>query len=160
MGAPILRNEELRAIEAKHAAAHPPLMERAGRAVAERARSLAKDTGSAMLVGAGPRNQCDALGLGADTASAARGHRIGPDDVAGWLTPRARNSNKGTFGTVAIIGGNKGMVGAAILAARAALHCGAGKVYAGLLASDAPSVDLSQPELMLRSLDDALSAPG
>lgn len=102
--------------------------------------------------------ECDDLGLGADTAAASRGHRLGPEDVAGWLTRRARNAHKGTFGTVAIVGGNKGMVGAAILAARAALHCGAGKVYAGLLANDAPSVDLTQPELMLRPVEDALSA--
>jgi hydroxyethylthiazole kinase-like uncharacterized protein yjeF len=81
-----------------------------------------------------------------------------PADVRGWLAPRARNAHKGSFGTLAIIGGNKGMVGAALLAARAALHCGAGKVYAGLLANDAPAVDIVHPELMLRPVDDALSA--
>ena len=297
MGAPILRNEELRAVEARHASAQPPLMERAGRAIADRARALATDTGAPILIVAGPGNnggdawvaaallkesfhrvivldaagappkapeaqssrrkfeerggevtrewppskpalvidgllgiglardvdgplaaiitrinlfpgpvlaidvpsgldsdtgaargtavrathtltflamkpglltgegvdrcgivECDDLGIGDDMRKAAHGDFIGPQRVAGWLGPRARNAHKGSFGTVAIVGGNKGMVGAAILAARAALHCGAGKVYAGLLANDAPSVDLAQPELMLRSVEDALSA--
>ena len=65
----------------------------------------------------------------------------------------ARNStaHKGTFGSVAIIGGATGMVGAVLLAARAALHSGAGRVYAAILCENAPSVDICQPEIMLRS---------
>ncbi len=43
------------------------------------------------------------------------------------------------------------MVGAALLAARAALHCGAGRVYAAMLCKDVLSVDMLQPEIMLRS---------
>jgi len=38
-----------------------------------------------------------------------------------------------------------------LLAARAALHCGAGRVYAAMLCKDAPSVDILQPEIMLLS---------
>jgi hydroxyethylthiazole kinase-like uncharacterized protein yjeF len=64
--------------------------------------------------------------------------------------PRSANSHKGSFGSVAILGGSTGMVGAALLAGRAALHLGAGRVYLGLLAQAAPPVDFSQPELMLR----------
>jgi len=45
------------------------------------------------------------------------------------------------------------MVGAALLAARAALLCGAGRVYAAVLSSQAPSVDVCQPEIMFRSPD-------
>lgn len=67
------------------------------------------------------------------------------------LPPRNRDAHKGTFGSVAIIGGDTGMVGAALLAARAAVHCGAGRVYAAMLCKDAPSVDMCQPEIMLRS---------
>ena len=65
----------------------------------------------------------------------------------------ARNSDahKGTFGSVAIIGGDTGMVGAVLLAARAALYSGAGRVYAAMLCKNAPSVDMLQPEIMLRS---------
>jgi hydroxyethylthiazole kinase-like uncharacterized protein yjeF len=47
------------------------------------------------------------------------------------------------------------MVGAALLAGRAALKLGAGRVYAGLFA-ESPTVDLLQPELMLRSAQDVL----
>ncbi|MBL8541519.1 MAG: NAD(P)H-hydrate dehydratase, partial [Betaproteobacteria bacterium] len=66
------------------------------------------------------------------------------------LPPRLRNSHKGSFGEVGIIGGAEGMVGAALLAGRAALRIGAGRVYCGLLAADRPRVDFVQPELMLR----------
>lgn len=102
--------------------------------------------------------EVDDLGTGGEVPAAA-GTWTRPEDVRGWLAPRARNAHKGTFGTLAIIGGNRGMVGAALLAARAALCCGAGKVYCGLLAADAPTVDPTQPELMLRAVDDALAAP-
>ncbi|MFZ5502848.1 MAG: NAD(P)H-hydrate dehydratase [Pseudomonadota bacterium] len=69
---------------------------------------------------------------------------------------RPRNSHKNMFGTVAVIGGASGMVGAALLAGRAALKLGAGCVHVGLLADNAPSVDLLQPELMLHSAASAL----
>lgn len=76
--------------------------------------------------------------------------------VAAFLMPRPRDSHKGTFGTVTVIGGANGMVGAPLLAARAALKMGAGCVHAGLLADNAPGVDLLQPELMLHSAAEAL----
>ena len=69
----------------------------------------------------------------------------------GVLPARNSNSHKGTFGSVAIIGGDTGMVGAVLLAARAALYSGAGRVYAAMLCKNAPSVDMLQPEIMLRS---------
>ncbi|OGS95321.1 MAG: NAD(P)H-hydrate dehydratase [Gallionellales bacterium RIFCSPLOWO2_12_FULL_57_18] len=71
---------------------------------------------------------------------------------------RPRDSHKGMFGTVAVIGGAPGMVGAPLLAARAALKMGAGCVHVGLLADNAPNVDLLQPELMLHSAHDILSS--
>ncbi len=77
--------------------------------------------------------------------------------------PRARArphaSHKGSWGDVAVIGGAPGMTGAALLAARAALHAGAGRVFVGLLASTdsthastALTVDPMQPELMFRAI--------
>ncbi len=63
---------------------------------------------------------------------------------------RSANSHKGSYGNVAILGGSNGMIGAALLSGRAALHLGAGRVYLGLLSDQAPAVDLVQPELMLR----------
>lgn len=66
------------------------------------------------------------------------------------VLPRRKNAHKGMFGNTAIIGGDHGMVGAAILAARAALYIGSGRVYVGLVAKEAPLLDPVQPELMLR----------
>ena len=71
------------------------------------------------------------------------------------LMPRPRNFHKGMAGSLAILGGAAGMTGAALLAGRAALKMGAGRVYVGLL-SEEVSVDFSSPELMLRHPDDAL----
>ncbi|MGA7749686.1 MAG: NAD(P)H-hydrate dehydratase [Gallionella sp.] len=73
---------------------------------------------------------------------------------------RPRDSHKGLFGTVAVIGGANGMIGAPLLAARAALKLGAGCVHAGLLAENSPTVDLIQPELMLHCASTALQLPG
>ena len=69
---------------------------------------------------------------------------------------RPRDSHKGMFGNVAVIGGASGMVGAPLLAARAALKLGAGCVHVGLLADNAPVVDMQQPELMLHRASDLL----
>ncbi len=48
------------------------------------------------------------------------------------LPPRARDGHKGTYGTVLVVAGSDGMLGAAILAARGALRGGAGLVRACL----------------------------
>jgi hydroxyethylthiazole kinase-like uncharacterized protein yjeF len=70
-----------------------------------------------------------------------------------------RNVHKGTFGTLGIVGGSAGMIGAALLAGRAALSCGAGKTLVGLAAENTPAVDLAAPELMLRDVQSVLDAP-
>ena len=96
---------------------------------------------------------------------------ISQKQVAAFLKPRPHDSHKGQFGTVLVIGGASGMVGAALLAGRAALKLGAGCVHVGLLADDAPKVgnplsgkpdaelsppvvDMVQPELMLHRMHD------
>ncbi|MDD0809050.1 NAD(P)H-hydrate dehydratase [Curvibacter sp. RS43] len=71
---------------------------------------------------------------------------------------RTHSSHKGSFGDVLVLGGESlsrrglGMTGAALLAARAALHAGAGRVLVALLdeADHALTLDPLQPELMLR----------
>ncbi len=78
--------------------------------------------------------------------------------VAAFLKPRPKDSHKGLFGTVTVIGGANGMVGAPLLAGRAALKLGAGCVHVGLLADNAPGVDVNYPELMLHSASDALKS--
>ena len=74
-------------------------------------------------------------------------------DFQKMLHKRENNSHKGTYGNVGILGGAKSMVGAAILAGRAALNLGSGRVFLGLSDNNAPVVDFCQPELMLRSAD-------
>ncbi len=66
------------------------------------------------------------------------------------LNQRKHNSHKGSFGDVAVVGGAKGMAGAPILAARAALFSGAGRVFVAFVDA-APGYDSVSPELMLRS---------
>lgn len=70
--------------------------------------------------------------------------------IAGLLPPRPLNSHKGSFGGVGILGGAESMAGAPLLAGRAALKLGAGRVYVSHLDEDAPAFDPQQPELMLR----------
>ncbi|AOZ06402.1 bifunctional ADP-dependent NAD(P)H-hydrate dehydratase/NAD(P)H-hydrate epimerase [Cupriavidus malaysiensis] len=78
----------------------------------------------------------------------------GPAVFAAALPARRHDSNKGTFGSLAIIGGNAGMVGAPLLGARAAQFLGAGRVHIGFLAPSAPAFDPMHPELMLHALAD------
>lgn len=79
-----------------------------------------------------------------------------PGLFAEALKPRPRNFHKGMAGSLAVLGGASGMAGAALLAGRAALKLGAGKVYVGLLEEPSPPLDFGAPELMLRHCDDAL----
>lgn len=67
------------------------------------------------------------------------------------LPKRAVDSHKGMNGSIAIIGGDKGMTGAALMAARAALLTGSGRTYLSFLDEQAPSVDMQHPEIMVRS---------
>lgn len=78
--------------------------------------------------------------------------------IAPLFAPRDPSGHKGTFGSVGILGGAQGMTGAALLAARAALKSGAGKVLVGLAQTPAPlACDPIQPELMLRQASALLS---
>ncbi|MFV0679475.1 NAD(P)H-hydrate dehydratase [Ottowia sp.] len=91
----------------------------------------------------------------------------GDEVPTAWLNgapspaPRLHASHKGTHGDVAVIGGEihaahndhtrgTAMAGAALLAARAALHGGAGRVYVSLLGQPNLTCDVAQPELMFR----------
>lgn len=64
----------------------------------------------------------------------------------------AHASHKGSFGDVAIVGGAPGMAGAAVLAASAALHRGAGRVYLSLLGARPDALVMAEPELMMRDV--------
>ena len=100
------------------------------------------------------------IGIDAEASLPANAHEITPAIFSSCLARRRRNSHKGSYGDVVVIGGDKGMTGAALLAGRAALHLGAGRVFVCLLAGEAMQVDPIQPELMLRSADEALCLGG
>ncbi len=89
------------------------------------------------------------LGLDAPSMVPANGWLIGMDGFRAHLRPRKHNSHKGSYGHVGVLGGAPGMVGAALLTARAALRLGGGRVHVGLLDGHAPTFDALQPELML-----------
>lgn len=84
-----------------------------------------------------------------------------PAEPSAWLNTapaaaeRPHASHKGSFGDVAIVGGAEGMEGAAVLAARAALQSGAGRVYIARLASSVLSTGMCIPaDLMQRCTED------
>jgi len=87
--------------------------------------------------------------LEVDAAVLAQARLNDPALFAACLAPRRRNSHKGSFGDVAVLGGAQGMLGAALLAARGALYAGAGRVFVTAL-DPALGVDPVQPEIMLR----------
>ena len=99
------------------------------------------------------------LGLDAQALANDAGRTVGRDLFAAQLKPRARNSHKGSNGNAGILGGASTMVGGALLAARAALRLGSGRVYLGLLDEKAPAFDAQQPELMLRPPQALLATP-
>jgi len=62
--------------------------------------------------------------------------------------PRRKNSHKGLFGHILVIGGTEGMMGAALLSCRAALRTGAGLVSLATDKKHVASIVLKQPEIM------------
>src|SRR5712671_4924860 len=92
----------------------------------------------------------DTLGIDPEPLLAPEGTLLDRDVLGGAIRQRPRNFHKGQSGSVGILGGAAGMVGAAVIAGRAALKCGAGRVYLGLLTPRPLYVDYAQPELMLR----------
>ncbi|HEX2650681.1 MAG TPA: NAD(P)H-hydrate dehydratase [Burkholderiales bacterium] len=94
--------------------------------------------------------------LGVEKPKVDHGWVAEPALFANALKPRPANFHKGMAGSLGIVGGAEGMTGAALLAGRAALKLGAGRVYVGALGGSTP-VDFHSPELMLRSADEILA---
>ncbi len=80
-------------------------------------------------------------------------YRLADDVFQGVISPRIRNSHKGMYGHVLIIGGGPGMPGAVYLAACAALRVGAGVVTVATLAEHAGRVVPQLPEAMIYAID-------
>jgi hydroxyethylthiazole kinase-like uncharacterized protein yjeF len=95
------------------------------------------------------RVRVERLGVDPGPDGAAQAWLSGPAAFAGQLRPRRRNTHKGSFGDVAVLGGARGMGGAAVLASRAALHAGAGRVFVAAV-DGGIGLDHVQPEIMWR----------
>jgi len=97
----------------------------------------------------------DDLGLGSPSQPATA-HLVGADSLQSLLPARTHAQHKGSFGDLLVLGGAPGMGGAAMLAARAALTAGAGRVYLARLDGD-DRPDPLRPEIMPRRLATALA---
>ncbi len=79
---------------------------------------------------------------------------FGMDAARAGMRPARATAHKGTHGTLTIVGGANGMLGAVLLASRAAMRMGAGKVKVAWLADPHPQVDPMMPEVMMRGASD------
>ena len=73
-------------------------------------------------------------------------------EMAGLIPVHLPGDHKGSRGRVAIVAGSAGMAGAATLASRAALRCGAGMVMLGSPAGLMDALTARHTEVMLRGL--------
>lgn len=74
---------------------------------------------------------------------------ITTNDVAPYLHQRPYNSHKGTFGHAMLIAGKRGMAGAAILSARAALRSGVGLLTVHTPTFNTPIIQSAVPEAII-----------
>ncbi len=111
--------------------------------------------------GAGPDHcgavECDPLGVPATLldrvpAGVARlDYGTLPDHPC--LGPRPRGAHKGHHGHVLVVGGERGLAGAARLAAEAAARTGAGLVSVATRESHAATISATRPEIMSRGIE-------
>lgn len=95
------------------------------------------------------------LGVGAETER-PDGHLFDAAAAAAARPARPRDSHKGRFGHVLVYGGDTGLRGAALLAARSAQAFGAGKTSVG--SPGGPLFDPGQPQLMVAPDEPAFGA--
>lgn len=86
--------------------------------------------------------------------SSLRLNLITPPDIASLLAPRPRDSNKGMYGHVLVLGGSVGKAGAAAMAGIAVLRAGAGLSTVGTPKSVLPTVAGYHPEVMTEALEE------
>lgn len=83
-----------------------------------------------------------------------------PGELRPLLQRRPRDSHKGRHGHVLIVGGDHGTAGAVLLAARAALHGGAGLVSVATRGAHVAALVAAQPEVMFAPVESAAQLDG
>ena len=73
------------------------------------------------------------------------------------LKPRLRNTHKGDYGHVLIVGGDHGYTGAVRMAGEAAARTGAGLVSIATRATHASALNVTRPELMVHGIEDEMA---
>ncbi len=98
----------------------------------------------------------------ADDYVVGRREILSPCTVQSWLRPRNRADHKGTYGHALLVAGSVGSIGAAVLAARAIMRSGAGKLTCHLPDCGYQVMQTSAPEAMCVSdvENDFISAIG
>ena len=81
-----------------------------------------------------------------------------PQHIRACFPPRKVDSHKGTYGTLLSVCGSYGMVGAAVLAARAAGRCGTGLVVSAVPKSVYPIAAAQLPEVVFCPLAEGSAA--
>jgi ADP-dependent NAD(P)H-hydrate dehydratase / NAD(P)H-hydrate epimerase len=71
-----------------------------------------------------------------------------PGEIRGMILPRKRFSHKGTHGTALLMTGSRGMMGASMLAARACLRSGVGKLVCRVPGVGLDLMQVSVPEAL------------
>ncbi|MFK8015604.1 MAG: NAD(P)H-hydrate dehydratase [Gammaproteobacteria bacterium] len=113
-----------------------------------------------LFQGAGPACagliEFDDLGVGLALADRVKpvAQRISVDGLRRVLPPRARQTHKGNFGHVLVIGGGVGMPGAARLAGEGALRAGAGRVTVATCPENVSAIASGRPELMVQGVSE------
>lgn len=114
-----------------------------------------------LLLGKGPDHAGEVAFAGLDIPSQcypAAGGTLRPVDIdclRRRLGVRPRQAHKGAFGHVLVVGGGKGMPGAARLCGEAALRTGAGLVSLATHPSHAAVIAAARPELICHPVDTA-----
>jgi ADP-dependent NAD(P)H-hydrate dehydratase / NAD(P)H-hydrate epimerase len=81
--------------------------------------------------------------------------RMGEADITAALPQRRRQSNKGDFGRVLIVGGGYGMPGAVRLCGESCLRVGAGLVTVATVRDNLAAIASGRPELILHAVEEA-----
>lgn len=80
-------------------------------------------------------------------------NRLELEDLKSVLNPRQKNSHKGHFGHVLVVGGDEGFLGAARMAAEAAARVGAGLVSIATRRAHASLLSTVRPEIMSHAVE-------